>query len=341
MVLKHKKIFFASLILSMLFVGCASNSPKPKINVKTVGASNAQNIKIKLPSRYSVEEFKTLNMVTQFEGDKSTKEIIDLLETDVMKIKKFSQYARHFADKANLRDEMYREDSGADIEASKIAKKPDYILAVKVDKTKTSQKLSDTKELIQFTVELKYQINREKDNKNIASGVIKGISKRYKFYVPVWNDRLRRNFYHQTKGHGFNGTEKKDDIDAFRQASRRASKTLMYRIGNSFPAGGMITLWREASGVYQIKIDSGINQGIMENQYLVIYTKDSGIDTPIALAKVESLSEENAVLSLVKWKKDPFAQKIISSLKASNYKEINSKDFYAVSIAMPDPIYKD
>jgi len=338
---RYTKIFFFSAAVLLLLSGCGGGSPKPKIDVKSVGSSNASNIEIKLPSRYSVEEFKTINMVTQFEGDPSTEEIIDLLETDVMKIKKFAQYARHFGDKANLRDEMHREDSGADIEASKVAKKPDYILAVKVNKTKTSQKLTETKEVIQFTVELKYQINREKDNKNIASGVIKGISKRYKIYAASWNDILRRNFYHQTKGHGFNGTEKKDDIDAFRQASRRASKTLMYRIGNSFPAGGMITLWREAAGTHQIKIDSGINQGIMENQYLVVYTSDGGIDTPIALAKVESLSEESAVLSIVRWKDDPFAQKIIKSLKTSNFKDINTKDFYAVSIAMPDPVYGD
>ena len=334
--MKNLFMFTVALSISLTFIGCGGSGATP-VNVKSVGASNANSVDIKLPKRYSVEEFKAINMVTQFDGDKDTKEIIDLLETDVMKIKKFAQYARHFGDRANLRDEMHREDSGADIEASKVAKKPDYILAVKVNKTKTSQKLSETDEVLQFTVELKYQINREKDNKNVASGVIKGKTKRYKQYAARWNKRLRRNFYDQTKGHGFNGTELKDDEDAFRQASRRASKTLQYRLGNSFPAGGMIGMWREAGGSHQIKIDSGLNQGVMEDQYMVVYTNDSGIDTPVALTKVEALSEEGSVLSLVSWKDDPFSQQIINGLKKSNYKEANTKDFYAVAIAMPDP----
>jgi len=332
--MKKSLVYLLATVISFVFVGCGGASG---VDVKSVGDSNADSTQIKLPQRYSVEEFKTINLVTQFEGDASTKEIIDLLETDIMKVKKFAQYARHFGDKASLRDEMHREDSGAEIGTSMIAKKPDYVLAVKVNKTKTTQKLSDTKELVMFTIEVKYQINRERDKKNISSGVIKSSAKRYKLYSEKWNDRLRRSFYYQSKGHGFNGTEAQDDEDAYRQASRRASTTLTYRVGNSFPAGGMISLWREASGTHQIKIDSGINQGVMDNQYLVIYTQDSGMDTPIALARVESLSEEGAILSLVKWKQDPFAQKIIKSLQASGYKDATVKDFYAVAIAMPDP----
>ena len=338
---KLSKYFVGGLIAS-LFVGCASGQGTLNTKAKYHTTKDVSSIEIKLPSRYSVENFKEISMVTQFAGDKDTKDVIDLIETDMMKIKKFHQYARHFADKANLRDEMQREDSGAEITASKIAKKSDYILAVEITKTKTEQKLNDTKSMILFTVELKYQINKEKDNLNITSGVIKGLAKRYKTYEARWNDRLRRNFYHQVGGHGFNGAKEKSDKDAFRQASRRASTTLMYRVGNAFPSGGAITIWREAAGNHQIKIDSGINQGVLNGQYFVIYLSEDGIDTPVALAKVESLSEESTILSLVKWKNnDPFSKKIIDSLKKSAYKDAMKKEFYAVAVAMPDPQYRD
>jgi hypothetical protein len=334
--------YIASGIVISLFAGCANNQAVINTSAnKSIKSVSSSNVKIKLPSRYSVEEFKEIKMVTQFTGDKDTKDVIDLIETDVMGIKKFKQYARHMGDKAALRDEMHRETAGADIEAGKIPVKSDYILAVKIDKTKTEQKLSDTKSLILFSTELKYQINKEKDGQNITSGVIKGQAKRYKTYKAHWNSTLRRNFYKQTGGHGFNGNVKKSDEDAFRQASQRASKILKYRVGNTFPAGGMIMTWREAEGSHQIVLDSGINQGIMDNQYFVIYTNDAGVDTPIALAKVSSVAEEQTTLSLEKWKdNDPFAKKIINSIKKSNY-NLGSKDFFAVAIAMPDPRYND
>jgi hypothetical protein len=338
--------YLAIGVVSTIFVGCSSSS-QGLINtfahkkVQSVG-KNSNSIQINLPVRYSVEEFKEIALVTQFTGDKDTADVIDLLETDMMKIKKFTQYSRHMGDIANLRDEMHRIDSGADIKESKVAKKADYILAVKIDKTKTEQKLNDNKSLILFTTELKYQINSQKDNRNISSGVIKGQAKRYKYYEASWNKRLRKNFYKQVKGHGFNGTEYKADTDAFRQASRRASKIMQYRIGNAFPAGGAVMSWREANGSHQIQLDSGLNQGIMKNQYFVIYTNDSGIDTPIALAKVKSLASDSTVLSLERWNnKDPFSKKIIDDLKLSSYKNATKKDFYAVAISMPDPRFKD
>lgn len=344
---KNSFKYLAGILTVTLLTGCSNSisnltntskevKPKPKVT------KEVSTIKIKLPARYSVENFKEVSMVTQFSGDKSTKDVIDLIETNMMKVKKFTQYARHFGDKASLRDEMHREDTGADIEASKVAKEADYILAAKVTKTKTEQKLSETKSLILFTTELKYQINQSKDNKNISSGVIKGQAKRYKTYHAQWNKRLRRNFYKQVGGHGFNGTENQGDIDAFRQASQRASKTLMYRVGNSFPTGGAIGIWREAQGVHQIQIDSGIDQGALPNQKFVIYTNDGGVDTPVALAKLESLDTDKSTLSLIQWnEKNPFAKKIINNVKKSNYKYAIENDFYAVALSMPDPTFKD
>ena len=327
--LNHLIILLALSSLS----ACKTNEINTRPDTTTVSANS--DIVIKLPVRYSVEEFKTVNLVTQFSGDKETQKLIDLIETEVMSIKKFSQYARHFGSRAAEIDEMKREMSGNMGEA-RIMKIPDYILAVKVNKNKTSQKLSEQKELLLFTVELKYQINREKDNKNIKSGVIKGKAKRYKLYKARWNERLRRNFYDQVKGHGFNGTATKDDEDAFRQASRRAAKTLMNRMGNAFPAGGIVTNWRASGDFHQIVIDSGLNQGVKNNQVMVIYVNDGGIDTPIAAVKVESLAEDKSTLSLIKWKQDPFAKKIIEKLKNSNYQTPRKTNFYAVSLALPE-----
>jgi hypothetical protein len=340
--IKYISKYFAGGLLISILAGCSAT--QNTINTKNVlnTTKDVTKIKIKLPARYSVENFRDVSLVTNFAGDKDTKDIIDLIETDMMSIKKFTQYARHFADKANLRDEMHREDGGADIKASKVAKESDYILAVNVTKTKTEQKINDTKSVILFTVELKYQINSTKDNTNITSGVIEGLSKRYKLYKAQWDSDLRMNFYDLVGGHGFNGTEAKSDIDAFRQASRRASETLKYRVGNAFPSGGAITLWREASNQHQIKIDAGINQGVMKNQYFIIYASEDEIDTPIALTKVSGLSAESTILTFVRWKKgDVFAQKIIDNLKKSNYKDAMKKEFYAVAVSMPDPIYKE
>jgi hypothetical protein len=67
--------------------------------------------------------------------------------------------------------------------------------------------------------ELLYMIDRivefNHDNLEIViisifpNSKLKFIDKRYKVYKAKWNDRLRRNFYHQVKGHGFNGTKVK------------------------------------------------------------------------------------------------------------------------------------
>ena len=225
---------------------------------------------------------------------------------------------------------------------------PDYEVVITLTKVKEEQQLSETTKLVFFKLILSYNIVDAKKGigTTIKSDKIVGLSKRHKIYAANWNKVLRRNIWSQIKGHGmpgggFNREEAvaRDDSAAFTQATERAAKIFVNRLGNSFPAGGKIVDWEEAGGLHQVVIDSGIEHGILKNQIMVLYKeKKNGAATSFAIAKIGALGEKKSTLRIIKWADDdPFANKIISALKASNYELASEEDFYAVAIAMPDP----
>ena len=228
---------------------------------------------------------------------------------------------------------------------------PDYKVVIQLNNIKEEQKLNKLQTLVLFKVILTYTIkdNKKHSGKIIKSDKIVGLAKRYKIYHVSWDRVLRKYQYDQTGGHGIeNGVlnriqaEEKADKSAFTQASERVAKILVNRLGNSFPAGGKIVDWEEAAGQHEILIDSGIEQGLLKDQIMVLYKeKKSGAATPFGLAEIAGLGEKKTTLRLIKWKdNDAFANKVISALKAYNYKLASKEDFYAVAIAMPDPIYE-
>lgn len=305
--------------------------------------------------------------------------IIDILSSELGKIRKFEQYSglksvisleNELAVLQRQKNEVMK--AGADYNVSteeevryvkqieklqdRLRQKqgeinavdPDYKVLITFNNVKEEQKLSEQKTLVYFKVILTYEIidNKKHIGKIIKSDKIHGSSKRYKIHAANWNKVLRRNIWSQIKGHGMpsmgvtrKGAVARDDIAAFTQATERVAKIFVNRLGNSFPAGGKIVDWEEASGQHRVVIDSGLEHGVLKNQIMVLYKqKRNGAVTPFAVAEIVGLPEKKSTLQIIKWKDDdPFANKVISALKVSNYELASNEDCYAVAIAMPDP----
>ena len=361
----HKLIGLLFLCLSI--TACAAIKPeKGRIDtrpaIETIGRGS--KIKISMPSRcepdikyYSavvfvkdIEKAKELTSVMsgsdtkalEQESDQLLAEIADdmqvAIEAQLQRVKSLNIIKSYSKQTAELKAEelsekgIYSENNTAGL------RQINHIIALQLIKSIDEIKLDRREDMALYRSRLAYKVIRmgSQGATEIESGLVEGMTKRYRFYNVIWN-RHTGDYVRSYEA----GEEDFSKVrEAPLEATCRAALSLASKLGNAFPVVRRIISWAGSS----LELEAGEEDGVMDKQVFILYTHLKGRNRAFALAEVVNSENKISELKVIKWSKSAFAIPIIKVIRKDNTLVALRSDspadaFYAASAGLPPKFF--
>ena len=322
-----------SSFAAMLICGCASapsGNDRP-LPVKYYSKAELEDMDtVQLPSNYSVDNFKKLQLgvafsVTARDGKvKVDPALSGRLQTEMAKLKRFTIFSMHnrngvkaFERVADL-DESVKLDEASDVKNINLILNASMMISCEV------HELYNEKEYV-YAADCDFSCEDLKTRTVLFAEKARGGSSRKVRYTLT--------------GQNYGSTTEEM---AILTAALRALKIVANKLGNTFPTGGRVT---NISGSGEtMAMAAGYNEGIGAKQQVAVFLTEDGLDIPIAFAEAAPKNDGTSMLSVYKWNtRHKDAKPIIEELQDSprkflkNYKGEKKDGLYAVAFGMPVP----
>lgn len=329
----QKFSLYGGLAVTMLLCGCASTptgNDRP-LPLKYYTKAELEDMDtVQLPSNYSVDNFKKLQLgvafsVTAKDGKvKVDPALSGRLQTEMAKLKRFTIFSMHnrngvkaFERVADL-DESVKLDEASDVKNINLILNASMVISCDV------HELHNEKEYV-YVADCDFNCEDLKTRTVLFAEKARG----------VYGRKVRYSLTGQNYG---STTEEV----AIQSAALRALAIVANKLGNTFPTGGRVT---SISGSGEtMAMAAGYNEGIGAKQQVAVFLTEEGLDIPLAFAEAAPKNDGTSMLSVYKWNtshKD--AKPIIKELQESprkflkNYKGEKTDGLFAVAFGMPVP----
>jgi curli biogenesis system outer membrane secretion channel CsgG len=335
--MKRRQALMACSAVAIGSSGCVQTAQKiqiePTLSTRTASSVRGSNERIRLPQNYDPSNYKLLKVAVSFYGQDAakngfapvqTQSVASSLETQISKLKRFTILSRSQLGQQAIRDEKRFQDLGTVRSQDMIRfgqqSGADFVLTAGV--ILSSEKFDRVKQQeIVYTVLVNYQLIEIKTGEIKEADSAEGRALRTVFELP--SGRFVG---------GFNYRNPAELEVALNEASLNALKVVANKLGNKLPVGGRITGWR--GDAFQVR--AGHEHGLMGKQLVVIYTKDSGVDVPLARGEIDpGVKETRGVV--IQWSTDSDVQDLINRLRKDPRSFLLDFELFAVSDGMPLP----
>jgi curli biogenesis system outer membrane secretion channel CsgG len=336
--MNRRSIILSCTALAVASTGCVQTAQKiqiePTLATRTASSIRDSKDRIRLPQNYDPSNYKLLKVAASFYPLSATSPsqfsklqndvVASMMETEISKLKRFTILSRSQLGQQAIADEKRFQDRGT-VRSQDFIRfgqqfGADYVLTAGI--VLSSEKFDRVKEQeLIYTVLVNYQLIEAKTGEIKEADRAEGRARRTAFELP--SGRIVG---------GFNYRDPKELEVALNEASFNALKVIANKIGNKLPVGGKITGFRENA----FQINAGHEQGLMGKQLVVVYTKDSGVDVPLARGEIEPGSKETRGV-IIQWSNDPSVKGLIDQLRKDSKSFMLDYDLYAVSDGMPLP----
>lgn len=330
-----KKINLAAICgmtAAMLICGCASTTGDGRaLPLKFYTRAELEDMDtVQLPSNYSVDNFKKLQLGVAFSvTSKDGKVKVDptlsgRLQTEMAKLKRFTVFSMHNRNGVKAFQRVADMDENVKLDEASDVKNINLILNATMVVSCDVHTLYNEREFV-YVADCDFSCEDLKTREVLFAEKARG----------VYNRKVR----YSLTGVSYGSTE---EAVAIQSAALRALAIVANKLGNTFPTGGRIT---GISGSGEtMALAAGYNEGIGAKQQVAIFLTEDGLDIPLAFAEAAPKNDGTSMLSVYKWNtghKD--AKPIIKELQESprkflkNYKGEKKDGLYAVVFGMPVP----
>ena len=330
--MKYALIASVGGVLSAIMCGCSTTSVNDRpLPLKYYTRAELEDMDaVQLPSNYSVDNFKKLQLGVAFNVmSKDGKVKVDpalsgRLQTEMAKLKRFTIFSMHNRNGVKAFERVADLDESVKLDEAKDVKNVNLILNATMVISCDVHELYNDKEYV-YTADCDFSCEDLKTRTVLFAEKARG----------VYGRKVR----YSLTGQNYGSTS--EDV-AVQSAALRALAIVANKLGNTFPAGGRVT---SISGSGEtMAMAAGYNEGIGAKQQVAIFLTEDGLDIPIAFAEAAPKNDGTSMLNVYKWNKGhKDAKPIINELQESprkflkNYKDEKKDGLYAVAFGMPVP----
>lgn len=330
---KLNLVAFCGTAAAMLICGCATaptGNDRP-LPLKYYTKAELEDMDtVQLPSNYSVDNFKKLQLGVAFSvTSKDGKVKVDpalsgRLQTEMAKLKRFTIFSMHNRNGVKAFERVADMDESVKLDEASDVKNINLILNATMVISCDVHELHNDKEYV-YVADCDFSCEDLKTRTVLFAEKARG----------VYGRKVRYSLTGQNYG---STTEEV----AIQSAALRALAIVANKLGNTFPTGGRVT---SISGSGEtMAMAAGYNEGIGAKQQVAIFLTEEGLDIPLAFAEAAPKNDGTSMLSVYKWNTDhKDAKPIIKELQDSprkflkNYKGEKKDGLYAVAFGMPVP----